>query len=98
MEMVGHALDADVPFDRKMRDRDQDRVFDAGEPDRLRMAGANLLMPCQKTQQPMNELAKLAIASPDQEFGTRDRERRARTVDLARMIHRRACGGFPRRC
>jgi len=62
--VIGHGLDVDVAVDREMGDRDQHRILDAGEPDRLAVSRADALMMSRKAEQRMDEMAELPVAAP----------------------------------
>ena len=81
IEVIGHRLHVHVAVERQMRDRDQHRVFDAGKPDRLAVAGADAFVMRGKAEQRMHQMAEFPVAAVGQKLrargGERDRAARA---------------------
>ena len=61
--MIGHGLHVDVAVLRQVRDRDQHRVFDAGKPDDLGVAGADALVVRRKAEQAVHQMAEFPVAA-----------------------------------
>ena len=73
-----------------MRDRDQQRVLNAGEADELAMASADAFVQCE-TKQIVHQFAEFAVAAVDDQFGPRNRQWR-RAVTPARLTRGRTAG------
>ena len=72
--MIGDVLDADVALRRKVSDRDQHRIFDAGKTDDRSMTFSNGRMAGQKAKEAMDKAAELLIGAVDQKFWPGNRQ------------------------
>src|SRR6185437_12500251 len=59
MQVIGDGFDVHLALGREMQDRDQHRVFDAGEPDSPGVPATDAFMQSEEAEQVVHQLAKL---------------------------------------